>query len=73
MVCPKCKIMTQRVRRGNQLEHVCRYAACRCYGQVVARVPIPEPIEEALSVTASGDTSPEGGGMEKEVAETTDE
>lgn len=60
MVCPNCHIMTQRVRRGNQLEHVCRYAACRCYGQVVARVPIPEPIEEeADSVTESAETTDE--------------
>ena len=66
MVCPGCKIMTQRVRRGKVLEHVCRYKACRNFGSVVARVPIPEPVieEEALSVTASGDISPTGGGLE---------
>lgn len=60
MVCPKCKIMTQRVRRGKVLEHVCRYRDCRSFGAVVARVPIPEPIEEeADSVTESAETTDE--------------
>ena len=59
MVCPKCKIMTQRIRRGNLLEHVCRYPGCKSHGQVVARVPIPEPIEEALSVVESAETTDE--------------
>lgn len=60
MVCPKCKIMTQRVRRGNLLEHICRYPGCKGHGQVVARVPIPEPvIEEALSVAESAETTDE--------------
>ena len=61
MVCPKCKIMTQRVRRGNQLEHVCRYKACRNFGSVVARVPIPEPVieEEGDSVIESAETTDE--------------
>ena len=60
MVCPKCKIMTQRIRRGNQLEHICRYPGCKSHGQVVARVPIPEPIEEeADSVAESAETTDE--------------
>jgi hypothetical protein len=61
MVCPKCKIMTQRVRRGKVLEHVCRYRDCRSFGAVVARVPIPEPVieEEDDSVTESGETTDE--------------
>jgi hypothetical protein len=61
MVCPKCKIMTQRVRRGKVLEHVCRYRDCRSFGAVVARVPIPEPVieEEADSVTESAETTDE--------------
>ena len=61
MVCPKCKIMTQRVRRGKVLEHVCRYRDCRNFGAVVARVPIPEPVieEEADSVTESTETTDE--------------
>ena len=61
MVCPKCKIMTQRVRRGKVLEHVCRYRDCRSFGAVVARVPIPEPVteEETDSVTESAETTDE--------------
>lgn len=61
MVCPKCKILTQRVRRGKVLEHVCRYRDCRSFGAVVARVPIPEPVieEEADSVTESAETTDE--------------
>lgn len=61
MVCPKCKIMTQRIRRGHLLEHVCRYPGCKGHGQVVARVPIPEPVieEEALSVVESAETTDE--------------
>jgi hypothetical protein len=60
MVCPKCKIMTQRVRRGNQLEHVCRYRDCRSFGAVVARVPIPEPvIEESAENTEPAETTDE--------------
>lgn len=61
MVCPKCKIMTQRLRRGKVLEHVCRYRDCRSFGAVVARVPIPEPVieEEADSVTESAQTTDE--------------
>lgn len=61
MVCPKCKIMTQRVRRGKVLEHVCRYRDCRSFGAVVARVPIPEPVieEEADSVAESAETTDE--------------
>ena len=61
MVCPKCKIMTQRVRRGNLLEHICRYPGCKSHGQVVARVPIPEPVDEesAVSVTETGETTDE--------------
>lgn len=61
MVCPKCKIMTQRVRRGKVLEHVCRYRDCRSFGAVVARVPIPEPVieEEDDSVTESAETTDE--------------
>jgi hypothetical protein len=61
MVCPKCKIMTQRLRRGKVLEHVCRYRDCRSFGAVVARVPIPEPVieEEADSVTESAETTDE--------------
>lgn len=61
MVCPKCKIMTQRLRRGNLLEHVCRYPGCKGHGQVVARVPIPEPVieDEADSVAESAETTDE--------------
>ena len=62
MVCPKCKIMTQRLRRGKVLEHICRYRDCRSFGAVVARVPIPEPVieeEEADSVTESAETTDE--------------
>ena len=70
MVCPKCKIMTQRLRRGKVLEHVCRYRDCRSFGAVVARVPIPEPVTEeeaegadTSSVTPDGATpSPQGEG-----------
>jgi hypothetical protein len=53
--------MTQRVRRGNLLEHICRYPGCKSHGQVVARVPIPEPVDEesAVSVTESGETTDE--------------
>lgn len=61
MVCPKCKIMTQRLRRGNLLEHICRYPGCKSHGQVVARAPIPEPVieEEADSVAESAETTDE--------------
>ena len=61
MVCPKCKIMTQRLRRGKVLEHVCRYRDCRSFGAVVARVPIPEPVieEESDSVAESAETTDE--------------
>lgn len=61
MVCPKCKIMTQRLRRGNLLEHVCRYRDCRSFGAVVARIPISEPVteEDIPSVTESAETTDE--------------
>ena len=66
MVCPSCHIMTGRRRRGRWLEQVCRYPACRCYGQVVARAEIPAPAEEeAVPVTE------DAGAVE--AVETTDE
>ena len=80
MVCPKCHIMTQRLRRDNTLEHVCRFPGCKRFGQVVARVEIPAPIVEETkedgtsSVTPDGATpSPQGEGLETESGETTDE
>ena len=65
MVCPKCHIMTQRLRRDNTLEHVCRFPGCKRFGQVVARVEIPAPIVEetqedvALYDEAEGETTDE--------------
>lgn len=61
MVCPTCKIMTQRVRRDNQLEHICRFPKCKKFGQVVARVEIPAPVveQEEISDTESGETTDE--------------
>ena len=65
MVCPKCHIMTQRLRRDNTLEHVCRFPRCKRFGQVVARVEIPAPIvaetqeDVALYDEAEGETTDE--------------
>ena len=59
MVCPACKIMAQRLRRANQLEHVCRYPKCKHFGHVVAREEIAEPVIEESEVTEGGETTDE--------------